>query len=284
MREINFAKNITELRKKAGVTQEELAEVLHISGQAVSKWETGTNQPDTQTLAAIADYFHVSIDYLYYGENLAYDDVYARITDRVAAVQVQMSKESYEEALKLFAAAHHGISHKNLINYKDNPGGDFFYDIPAHISNQNGLSLLSGRGFGAIVTREFFSRITEETLAFAEGLLRAIAAPHALRVLAAVISMSDISFFELKDKLSPLEEAELEKALDVLKGAGLLNEIESKHKALGRTYNVNEMHHTCLCILLATLEMQRYSFRGVACCMSYGDYPIPFGEKEASSN
>ena len=40
MKEINLAKNIADLRKKKGVTQEELAHALNISPQAVSKWET----------------------------------------------------------------------------------------------------------------------------------------------------------------------------------------------------------------------------------------------------
>ena len=30
----------------------------------------------------------------------------------------------------------------------------------------------------------------------------------------------------------------------------------------------------CLCILLATVEMQRYSLQGISCCMGYGDYPV----------
>ncbi len=278
MREINFAKNIAELRKKAGVTQEELAEALHISGQAVSKWETGTNQPDTQTLAALADYFHVSIDYLYYGELLTYDDFYAEVTKKVAA-HPMMSGESYAEALRLFAAAHHGISHRNLMHE-----GNFFYEEAAHISNENGLSLLSGLGYGAIVTREFFTRITEETLAFAEGVFKALAAPHALRVLAAVIGMSEISYYELKEKLPELEEATLTEALENLKSAELLMEAESKHKALGKTYTVHVMHHTCLCILLATAEMERYGLRGVACCMGPGDYPIALEKKPSAAD
>lgn len=33
-------------------------------------------------------------------------------------------------------------------------------------------------------------------------------------------------------------------------------------------------YHSCLCILLATLEMQRHTFRGICCCMGYGDFPI----------
>ena len=40
MKEINLANNIADLRKKKGVTQEELALALNISPQAVSKWET----------------------------------------------------------------------------------------------------------------------------------------------------------------------------------------------------------------------------------------------------
>ena len=64
MKEINIAKNITELRKQKGITQEQLAIALNISPQAVSKWETGTSQPDTLTLPLIANYFGVSIDYL----------------------------------------------------------------------------------------------------------------------------------------------------------------------------------------------------------------------------
>lgn len=61
MNRINIYKNITDLRKKAGVTQEQLATALNISSQAVSKWETNTCQPNIMTLLLIADYFHISI-------------------------------------------------------------------------------------------------------------------------------------------------------------------------------------------------------------------------------
>ena len=43
MKEINISKNITDLRKKKGITQEQLAVALNISPQAVSKWETNCN-------------------------------------------------------------------------------------------------------------------------------------------------------------------------------------------------------------------------------------------------
>ena len=43
MKDINIAKNIIVLRKNKGITQEQLAEALNISAQAVSKWETGVS-------------------------------------------------------------------------------------------------------------------------------------------------------------------------------------------------------------------------------------------------
>lgn len=61
---MTIGKNIKRLRQNKGVTQEQLAECLHISGQAVSKWENGTALPDITFLPLIADYFGVTIDEL----------------------------------------------------------------------------------------------------------------------------------------------------------------------------------------------------------------------------
>lgn len=53
-----------ELRKKAGLSQEEFAENLNVSRQAVSKWERGETLPDTDNLITIAKLFNVSLDEL----------------------------------------------------------------------------------------------------------------------------------------------------------------------------------------------------------------------------
>ncbi len=55
---------IRALRKQKGVSQEQLAQRLGVSGQAVSKWETAVTMPDVALLPAIADYFGVSCDEL----------------------------------------------------------------------------------------------------------------------------------------------------------------------------------------------------------------------------
>lgn len=59
-----IAKNITELRTEAGLTQIDLAERLQYSDKAVSKWERGESLPDISILLEIAEMFGVSLDYL----------------------------------------------------------------------------------------------------------------------------------------------------------------------------------------------------------------------------
>ena len=61
---MTFGEKLYELRKKHGLSQEQLAEVLNVSRQSISKWEGNVNYPDSDKLIALSDYFHVSLDYL----------------------------------------------------------------------------------------------------------------------------------------------------------------------------------------------------------------------------
>ena len=61
---------IQELRRKRGMTQEELAQILHVSRTAISKWESGRGYPNIDSLKAIANYFSVTVDELLSGEEL----------------------------------------------------------------------------------------------------------------------------------------------------------------------------------------------------------------------
>jgi len=64
MREINIAKVLVNMRKKKGITQDELANYLGITKASVSKWETGQSYPDVTFLPKLASYFNISIDEL----------------------------------------------------------------------------------------------------------------------------------------------------------------------------------------------------------------------------
>ncbi len=56
--------NLIYLRKREGITQEELADQLGVSRQSVSKWETGESYPETDKLLLLCDIFQVSLDAL----------------------------------------------------------------------------------------------------------------------------------------------------------------------------------------------------------------------------
>ncbi len=62
---INFSAKISHLRKAKGLTQEELAKILGVTNQAVSKWERGECCPDIELLPQIAEVFKCSIDSLF---------------------------------------------------------------------------------------------------------------------------------------------------------------------------------------------------------------------------
>lgn len=67
---MEFHEKLQELRKRRGLTQEELAQALYVSRTAISKWESGRGYPGIDSLKAIAAFFAVSIDDLLSGDAL----------------------------------------------------------------------------------------------------------------------------------------------------------------------------------------------------------------------
>ena len=61
---IELANRLAELRKQKGLSQEELADKLQVSRQAISKWERGEASPDTDNLIELAKIYEVSLDEL----------------------------------------------------------------------------------------------------------------------------------------------------------------------------------------------------------------------------
>ena len=62
-----FEAQLYQLRRERGISQEELANAVGVSRQAVQKWESGASQPNLDNLVAISAYFGVSLDYLLKG-------------------------------------------------------------------------------------------------------------------------------------------------------------------------------------------------------------------------
>lgn len=61
---MSFAKKMIELRKQNGLSQQDLADRLGVSRQAISRWETGAVQPLADSVKSLAQVFQVSTDYL----------------------------------------------------------------------------------------------------------------------------------------------------------------------------------------------------------------------------
>ena len=66
-----IAKNIAELRKEHGMTQQDLANELNYTDKAISKWERGESVPDILILKQISDMFGVQVDYLLKADHVA---------------------------------------------------------------------------------------------------------------------------------------------------------------------------------------------------------------------
>ena len=67
---MEFHVKLQELRKKKGITQEELAQTLFVSRTAISKWESGRGYPNIDSLKAIARFYRITIDQLLSGDEL----------------------------------------------------------------------------------------------------------------------------------------------------------------------------------------------------------------------
>ncbi|WP_070000985.1 helix-turn-helix domain-containing protein [Cellulosilyticum sp. I15G10I2] len=61
---MDLCERLLTLRKKAGLSQEELANKLGVSRQAISKWESGQSSPDINNIIHIGEIYNVSTDYI----------------------------------------------------------------------------------------------------------------------------------------------------------------------------------------------------------------------------
>ena len=61
---MSFAENLKKIRKEKGFSQEELAEIMNVSRQAVSKWEQGIGYPEVEKLLLLSSKLNISLDSL----------------------------------------------------------------------------------------------------------------------------------------------------------------------------------------------------------------------------
>ena len=91
---MNIGNNIKQLRLRKNLTQDQVAEKLGVSYQAVSKWENNANTPDIALLPEIADLFGVSIDALFSDDPIDHSDIHSFMKDDdvIRVVQLRGTK------------------------------------------------------------------------------------------------------------------------------------------------------------------------------------------------
>lgn len=88
----SIGKTIAFFRKKKGMTQSELAEKMHVTDKAVSKWERDLSCPDVNTIAKLADILEVSVEELLNAKKYEYQNtkIKAMVNLVLKAVAVAM--------------------------------------------------------------------------------------------------------------------------------------------------------------------------------------------------
>lgn len=107
-----FGARLAALRKAAGMNQTQLAQILKISSSAVGMYEQGRREPSLGTLAAIAETFGVSIDFLVTGKPATDDEqqvMESLIAERTSVMDARLLQRknrpfSRQELAVLFAA------------------------------------------------------------------------------------------------------------------------------------------------------------------------------------
>ena len=91
---MDLAQRLQELRKKAGYSQEQLAGLLGLSQQAVSKWEASQGKPDIDNIIKLTEIYHVSADYLLLG---------TEAPDKAHPAEKRKLPKEYRQAVKTIA-------------------------------------------------------------------------------------------------------------------------------------------------------------------------------------
>lgn len=99
---IYFSEVFKGLRKDRNLTQEQLAEILAVSPQAISRWETGSTYPDITLLPVIADFFGILVDDLL---GAGKEKIQLRIDNYMAQFQTSISKGAINDCIELMRTA-----------------------------------------------------------------------------------------------------------------------------------------------------------------------------------
>ncbi len=132
-----LSEKIYTLRRKSGLSQEQLAEKLGVSRQAISKWEGGLSTPELEKIRALSDFFQVSIDELIREQGA--DDAFSGTEEKISVADRQGTKNKIGVCLCLIGAV-------CLILL-----GVFMMMRPVSIAQLNESSMITLNGTGILI-------------------------------------------------------------------------------------------------------------------------------------
>ncbi|MBR6364772.1 MAG: helix-turn-helix domain-containing protein [Lachnospiraceae bacterium] len=101
-----LSENLKKYRMKKELTQEDVAQILGITPQSVSKWERGESYPDITLLPALANIFETSVDLLIGMDTIRAEETRYNIHKKAVAYQrsgdLDMAEQTYREALLIY--------------------------------------------------------------------------------------------------------------------------------------------------------------------------------------
>ncbi len=141
--DINTANRLYELRKAKGYSQDELADLIGVSRQAVSKWERGESSPDTDNLIALAKLYGVSIDELldYKPQNAQYAQNEQNSQSAQSDYQAKNNDTDFQKSNVYVRINSDGIEihapHSSTADTNNTVDGDFYDDIKNETEDEN---------------------------------------------------------------------------------------------------------------------------------------------------
>ena len=217
--ENSFNTTLKALRKSKGVTQEQLADAVGVSAQAVSKWEM-SSLPDPSLLPAIADYLEVTIDELF-GRKKEEADLLDQV---VFYLESQTDEDRFKAAMdvcRTISIAFHGGEHFSHISesvYKDQEkvGGVFTQTTRAKGFFQG--RLLENLEYFLIMPEpeEGYDYVLDYKEEYVD-LFKFLAIPNALRAMYFLVGRSSSMFFNAETLAKELS-ITTENAEEIIKG------------------------------------------------------------------
>lgn len=218
---------IAFLRKKKGITQEELAKVLGVSNQAVSKWESGQCCPDIELLPALAEHFDVSMDELF-GYTRLNSKSYSKERDFVFELRKKFAslpeEDVFESAYRLVLLMHEVMvsnGYRNELPWNSDKANakkeNYDWGFSA-CSVEKGSTVRAGNGVYVSLERDYKTPSAVELYQLFLT-LESLTKPNALQVLYALYELTskDFDLYVTAEEIAEKAGLTQDKTIPVLK-------------------------------------------------------------------